>query len=154
MQDLDQALRSSGIAAGGFLARDDRPLARIIAEDLAALSTRGLTPQQVGRRMQELTDRAKAGLGTEVVISDRLVVWCDEWKGLILCPWPHGGQFDKRLTTARRTDTGRTICWTDLNIHLIAEHGFFEGRGAPFRLDPQELAAILFPRPPSDGPTV
>jgi hypothetical protein len=144
MQDLDQALRSSGIAAGGFLARDDRPLARIIAEDLASLSTRGLTPQQVGRRMQELTDRAKAGLGTEVVISDQLVVWCDEWKGLILCPWPHCGQFDKRVTTARRTDTGHTICWTDLNIHLIAEHGFFEGRGSPFRIEPQDLIELLF----------
>ena len=145
-QRLEQMLRSSRIVAGGFLGTDNRPLPEIIAADRAALETLGFTPEQVGQRMQDLTDAARPRLGTEVIIDDRLVVWCEEWKGPMICPWPHGGRFDKRLTTVRRTDTGRTISWMDLNIHLIAEHGFFEGRGAAFRLEPKDLVEILFPR--------
>jgi len=144
LQRLEQMLRSSKTVAGGFLGTDDRPLSQILAEDQATLAGLGLTAEQVAQRMQDLTDAAKPRLGIEVVIDDRLVVWCEEWKGLMVCPWPHGGRFDKRLTTLRREDTGRTVCWTDLNIHLIAEHSFFEGRGAAFRLEPQELVRILF----------
>ncbi len=144
VQGLEQTLRSSKTVAGGFLAADVRSLDRIIADDLALLSKHCLTAQKLGRRMQEVTDRAKAGLGAEVAIGEGLVAWCDEWKGLILCPWPHGGRFDKRLTLVRQSSTGRTIRWTDLNIHLILEHSFFEGKGAEFRLEPQELAEFLF----------
>jgi hypothetical protein len=144
IQKLEQTLRSSVTVAGGFLGTDERPLNQIIAADRATLEALGFTQEQIGQRMQDLTDTARPRLGTEVVIDDRLVVWCEEWKGLMSCPWPHGGRFDKRLTTVRRTDTGQTICWTDLNIHLIAGHGFFEGQGAAFRLEPQELIRILF----------
>jgi hypothetical protein len=144
VQGLEQTLRSSKTVAGGFLAADVRSLDRIIADDLALLSKYGLTARQLGRRMQDVTDRAKAGLGAEVAIGEGLVAWCDEWKGLIVCPWPHGGRFDKRLTLVRQSSTGRTIRWTDLNIHLILEHGFFEGKGAEFRLEPQDLADLLF----------
>lgn len=143
-QRLEQMLRSSRIVAGGFLGTDPRPVSEILAADRAALEALGLTAERVGRRMQDLTDAARPGLGTEVVIDDRWVVWCEEWKGPMICPWPHGGRFDKRLTTVRRTDTGQVITWTDLNAHLIAEHGFFEGRGAAFRLEPVDLARILF----------
>jgi hypothetical protein len=144
MQGLERALRSSKTVAGGFLAADVRSLDRLIADDQALLAKYGLTARQLGLRMQEVTDLAKAGLGAEVTIGEGLVAWCDEWKGLIVCPWPHGGRFDKRLTLVRQSATGRTIRWTDLNIHLILEHGFFEGKGAEFRLDPQDLIEILF----------
>jgi len=145
IKKLEQAIRSSSTVAGGFLGTDSRSMQEIIDADRTDLEALGFTPGQVASRMQEFTDTAKPGLGTEVVIDDRLVVWCEEWKGLMSCPWPHGGRFDKRLTTVRRTDTGQTISWTDLNIHLIAEHGFFEGKGAAFRLEPQDLMDVLFP---------
>jgi hypothetical protein len=31
-----------------------------------------------------------------------------------------------------------------LNIHLVEEHGFFEGRGAFFRIEPEELIRVIF----------
>ncbi len=33
--------------------------------------------------------------------------------------------------------------WTDLSIHLIETHAFFQGKGSAFRLEPAELAAFL-----------
>ncbi|MBU1535256.1 hypothetical protein KKF84_08035, partial [Myxococcota bacterium] len=35
------------------------------------------------------------------------------------------------------------ITYTDLSIHLIAHHGFYQGRGAHFRLDPAHLVDVL-----------
>ena len=45
--------------------------------------------------------------------------------------------------TATRKSTGRAMMWTDLGIHLIQKHGFFQGKGSPYRLEPLELAAFL-----------
>ncbi|NLW11596.1 MAG: hypothetical protein GX028_06225, partial [Clostridiaceae bacterium] len=50
---------------------------------------------------------------------------------------------DKRETRVRRLDTGVMMRWTDLNVHMIREHGFFEGHGSKYRLDPLELARFL-----------
>jgi hypothetical protein len=62
----------------------------------------------------------------------------------LVCPWPHPARFAKRVTTIRTAKTGRTIKWSDLNIHLIAEHGFFEGKGSTFRIEPGELIKVIF----------
>jgi hypothetical protein len=34
-----------------------------------------------------------------------------------------------------------------LNIHLIKEHGFFEGKGSPFRIEPSVLTKMIFTTP-------
>ena len=94
--------------------------------------------------MQQITDAAKAGLGTWVQIDETLEAKVDEARGWLVCPWSHPGTFLKRITSVRAVETGASIQWSDLNIHLIAEHGFFEGRGSNFRLEPAELVAIIF----------
>lgn len=32
--------------------------------------------------------------------------------------------------------------FTPLDAHLIAEHGFFEGKGSPYRIEPKELISL------------
>jgi hypothetical protein len=68
----------------------------------------------------------------------------DEAKGFLVCPWVHPGRFDKRVTTLKNIESGKTIRWSDLNIHLIARHGFFEGIGSAFRLEPAEFVRLIF----------
>jgi len=141
---LEQALRSGAVVQGGFLGSDPRPLTRIIEEDLRTLEGLGYTPQRVAQRMAELTAAAAPRLESWYNINDNIRVRCEEVRGVIVCPWPHAGRFDKRITIAHRLDLDRSIRWTDLNIHLIGEHSFFEGRGSHFRLDPDELIGIIF----------
>jgi hypothetical protein len=43
----------------------------------------------------------------------------------------------------RNIKLDREITYTLLNSHLIGEHGFYEGKGSPFRLEPRELIDIL-----------
>ncbi len=140
---LENALRALGLL-GGLMGSDSRSVSEIVDADHAGLSRLGLTARQVAGRMQQITDIAKAGLGTWVRIDETLEAKVDEARGWLVCPWPHPGTFLKRITSVRIVETGASIRWSDLNMHLIAEHGFFEGRGSNFRLEPEELAAIIF----------
>jgi hypothetical protein len=145
---LEEVLRSSKIAAGGFLGSDPRPLEEILEADAAELARIGTTAAEIAERMQALTDAAKRGLGTEVRIGDSIEVSASDTRGVMVCPWPHAAGRTKTVTRLRRLDTGRTLVWSDLCIHLIGAHGFFQGRGSPFRLEPAGLAEAIFESAP------
>ncbi len=142
---LDELLRSSALVADGFMGHDRRSAAEIIQADAAALAKCGVTAALLARRMRELTALAQTGLGTQVDAGGGdLLVSCEECKGWLVCPWGHPGRYAKRVTTAERPKTGATLAWTDLNVHLIEAHGFFEGRGSAFRIEPEAAAEFLF----------
>jgi hypothetical protein len=141
---LEDMLRSSKLVAGGFLGTDNRSVTEIIENDRTAAAAAGYSTAEIARRMQEITDEAVKGLGNFVRIDDRLEAMVEEAKGSLVCPWPHPGTYAKRVTILRDTQTQKTLQWSDLNIHMIAEHGFFEGRGSTFRLEPDELADVIF----------
>ena len=144
MRDLEFMLRSSRIVAGGFLGTDSRPLEEIVDADLVSLAHLGWTVAQVADRMQELTALAIPQLGNPVAVDDNLTVTSQDYMGRIICPWPHPMRLAKRITFARRTDTDESIRWTDLSIHMIAEHSFFEGKGSAFRVEPARLIKVIF----------
>ena len=142
---LEEVLRSTKLVAGGFMGTDDRHPIEIIEEDIGELERLGVTPVQVAERMRELTELAKPRLGSWIDHATlKLRIKSEDFKGSLICPWPHPGQFEKRITTVEEFETGRHISWTDLNIHMIAEHSFFEGKGAFYRIEPAEIVGILF----------
>jgi hypothetical protein len=141
---LEHILRSSKMAAEGFMGSDSRSIAEIIDADAFEVAKLGYTTQQLSARMQEITNAAKKGLGTWVEVDAQHQAMVEEARGSIACPWPHLRRFVKRITTVKHLDSGQTIRWTDLNIHLIAEHGFFEGRGSAFRVEPGRLVKVIF----------
>ena len=143
-RNLEQILRSSKMSAGGFMGSDSRSVAEIIDADAFEVSKYGYTVQQLSSRMQDITNTAKRGLGTWIKVDDKHQAMVEEARGSIACPWPHLRRFVKRVTTVKHLDSGQTIRWTDLNIHLIGEHGFFEGRGSAFRVEPGKLAKVIF----------
>lgn len=144
IQKFEQILRSSKLVAGGFMGHDSRSVMEIINTDIYQMSKLGYTMEQVAARMQEITETAKKGLGTWIRIDDKRQAAVEEAKGSLICPWPHPGRYIKRITTVKRLDSGETIHWSDLNIHLIDNHSFFEGRGSSFRIEPEKLISIIF----------
>ena len=144
MQKLEEILRSPAFSAAGFMGSDTRSLAEIIDADLADLARLNYTPHQIAERMQQIADKAKEALGNWIKIDETHIAKITEVKGRIPCPWPHAGNFAKRVTTLKDMKTNRQILFSDLNIHLIAEHSFFEGRGSSFRIEPRQIVEILF----------
>ena len=122
---------------------ENRPVSEIIESDARALAELGYRADQVAARMREITAVAIAKLGGDVETAG-LVARVEEAKGAIVCPWPHSGKFAKRVTYVTKNQTQKTMHWTDLSIHMIAEHGFFEGKGSQFRIEPAELIEIIF----------
>ncbi len=142
--DLENALRSSVIAAGGFLGTDSRNLDEIISSDLAELSKSGVTVAKLVERMKVITAAATASLGSEAKIEKKYLTKVEEAKGCLTCPWPDSCRFAKRITSVKNTETGKIARWTDLNIHLIEQHNFFEGKGSAYRIEPEEIVKVLF----------
>lgn len=131
------------LSAHGFLGEDARNLADILRADAKTLSQLGISRETLADKMQELTDSSIPGLGRPVSFNEYFEVESDDYMGRISCPFQDFVKVDKRETRARRLDTGVIMRWTDLNIHMIKEHGFFEGHGSKYRLDPLELARFL-----------
>jgi rubredoxin len=143
IQQLEAFLRTSAIVAGGFMGADPRPLIEIIETDIAELAMLDTTPAQLGHRMAEISRQAVAGLGTPVAVAPGLEAVAEESRGILVCPWRCHDRASKTVTTVSRAD-GIMIRWSDLSAHMIAAHGFFQGHGAAYRLEPREAVSVLF----------
>ena len=143
-QKLEQLLRLSRLVAGGFMGSDTRSISEVIDADSTELTRLGFTKEQLAGRMQQITKLAIPGLGTWVRVDDTKEVSVQEAKGSLVCPWPHPGRYAKRITTIRDVQSSESIQWSDLNIHLIGQHGFFGGRGSMFRIEPGALVRNIF----------
>ncbi len=136
-------MRPGVITLEGFLGPDYRSLDDIINEDDGAVSRMGLTHEEIARRMMELKQAGEAGLGEFIKVPPHFEVKVDSVRGKLPCPFSHPGIYRKTNTTVVNTKQGREITYTDLHIHMIEAHGFYEGRGSRFRLEPKELVEIL-----------
>lgn len=122
---------------------DPRSVTEVIDTDAGELSRLGVTDKQLAARMKEITQKAAGAQGTWIEIGPDCEAQVDETRGATPCPWRHRGRYFKRVTTVRRKDSGRTVRWSDLNTHMIDAHGFFEGKGSMFRIEPAELVKML-----------
>lgn len=134
-------MRTGLLAVHCFLGTDGRSLAQILHEDQLLVERLGLSHELIAQRLHSFSSRAVEG--RKLILEGYFEVEREEHKGSILCPFAHGFQAGKSITRVHNLRLGKGLAWSDLNIHLIAEHGFYEGIGAPFRLDPAECAEVL-----------
>ena len=139
----EQTLCQASATRAGFLGSDERSLAAILKADDAAVRRRRLTHARIARRLLALRQAGWEGLGEPVPVPPHFEIRVDAARGKLSCPFGDPGSFAKVNTTVHNLESGKEITFTDLNIHLIAAHGFYEGRGAPFRLDPEQLIDTL-----------
>ena len=135
-------MQAGRLSLDGYLGEDTRSLEAIINEDEIILKDLGTTAQAVGKIMRRLTRAGMEAQG-EPVIFDGFEVEVTEYMGWIPCPWKDNRKFGKRITNVTNLATGEHLSWTDVGIHLIKDHGFFQGHGSPFRQDPAQLAHFL-----------
>jgi len=137
---IQESLRAGILARDGFLGEDERPFPQIILDDAEALAALGIMPAELAGEMRRLTRLGIQNNGAAQADSFQITV--EEYMGRIGCPF-RDHRAAKRNTTVMDITTGRSVSWSDLSIHLISEHGFFQGRGATYRLEPAELAGFL-----------
>jgi len=131
------------ITHSGLLGSDTRKLGDILEHDHETVKRLGLTHEKIAARLMELRAVGMQGLGLPVNTEDNLEVSVESARGKLPCPFLHKGLYAKNCTVVRNLDTGNEILFTDLNIHMIEEHGFYEGFGSLYRLDPETLIKEL-----------
>jgi len=130
------------LSQDGFLGTDGRSLQEIVAADRAELERAGVTPDEVADVIDGLHAAADRGLETPCPACDgRVSVEEIEVMGRIPCPFGCGYRAHKAVL--RVHVAGRVFELTPLHAHLIREHGFFQGRGAAFRLESADAIALV-----------
>ncbi|MDD2331440.1 MAG: hypothetical protein PHI68_02175 [Candidatus Cloacimonetes bacterium] len=131
------------ITLNGFLGFDTRNLNEIIADDEKVLEMLGISAEELAERMQYFSDKTFESYDLPVLIDEIYEVETNIVRGKLPCPFRHPGIYRKTITTLTNRKQQITVRWTALSIHTIKEHHFFEGKGSPFRLDPQILKKAL-----------
>ncbi|MFW6189740.1 MAG: hypothetical protein ACOC7T_04825 [Planctomycetota bacterium] len=143
LQAVQRRMQPGAIVKDGFLGEDRRSLAEILEEDQNTVSSLGLTHEQIADRMEYFTEKGKRGLGTTVTVDDDYEVRVQSVRGFLPCPWGHKGLYPKLNVFLKNLINGEELTWTGLEVHLIREHGFYQGRGSYFRIEPERAARAL-----------
>ncbi len=139
---IHEDMQPGRLSLDGYTGEDSRSLEAIINDDQIILRDLNLTAEAMGKFMRRLTRAGMEAQG-EPVVFEGFEVEVTEYMGWIPCPFKDNRKFGKRITNVTNLTTGEHLSWTDVGIHLIKDHGFFQGVGSPFRLEPAHLAAFL-----------
>lgn len=137
------------ITAQGFLGDDIRPPEAIIIEDEREFARLGLDFDAVADALERMRAAGERGLGEPITVG-KLLVQTGDARGMLPCPWGDG-VFHKNAMSVRDADQASESCvegedmlvFSDISIHLLRAHHFCQGRGSPFRLEPELLARFL-----------
>ncbi|MFH1940502.1 MAG: hypothetical protein ABIL68_00230 [bacterium] len=140
--EIHNNFKPGGITKDGFLGSDARHVHDIVGEDGRTLAQLGIDPEAVADRLQYFIEEGKKGLENTVDLGD-FTVQVRWQRGMLPCPFGEKGLHHKLIATVYHKKMDRSLRYSQLNVHMIREHGFFEGKSSIFRLDPEEVVDIL-----------
>ena len=132
----------SKFSGEGFLGPDTRSLDEIVADDAGVLESSAISRERLAAVLAGIYDEAVGAFGAETVVGTGLKAVHYEAKGRIPCPFGDGPHAKGEVSVIHEP-SGATFSLTPLGIHLIEKHGFFQGRGSPYRLEPALVIALL-----------
>lgn len=142
-RSLDERLAASKFSGDGFLGSDHRPVDEIITEDLRTLDRLGIAKDHLHAALADAYATARAALGGQIDLRPGLTAVAHESMGRIPSPFRGDGVFEKGDVVLTDTATGETLILTALGLFLIHKHGFFQGHGSRYRIDPTRAARLL-----------
>jgi len=157
-----------GVSTAGFLAVGE-DLDTVLRSDAETLARLQVDARALGLALKALLDRYHELIPPGALpfdlssaaltdwVADTLhrggltthVVQVTRWRGFQMCPFPdcaaRGDMAPHSQTdwTITHRATGQAASGPGLLWHLAAEHGFFEGPGSPYRVNPEALASVL-----------
>jgi hypothetical protein len=145
---VEDRMRPGAFSAGGFLGETEQ-LDDVIERDASTLAALGVSPTDLAGRLREILGEALARSRSVVDqetcdVGPFRVSWV-QWRGIQQCPW--GCQTETSWASIdfvlKNRHSGAKFKAPGLIVHLIAAHGFFEGRDSPYRVDPALVVEVL-----------
>lgn len=143
MQKIQDRLRAGQITKDGFLGKDSRNLADIILDDDSAIKRMGYDHKAIAERMMFFRKEGEKGLGEFVDVPPYFSVSVDTIRGKLPCPFECRKILPKSVVVVRNLRIAKELSYTDIQIHLILFHSFYQGRGSLYRIEPQDIIEIL-----------
>ena len=141
---IQNRMKSGNLTLEGFLGNDKRHYHEIINEDLMLLNSFGITKEQVAEKLQQITDLAFEDFEGIADKEPGISVEYISIRGRVISPF--NGQKPAHKGVIHYHDNNKDIhfCWTPLNIKMIRDYGFFEGKGSKNRLEPALIYKAFF----------
>lgn len=143
LKDIQELMTPGKLTARGFLGEDNRALVDILAADELLVRKIKTDHKSIAEKMLYFMNEGRKGLGNPVKVNENFVVTVDENRGVVPCPFRHGYLSNKINVSVENLVLGQSVSYSDLSIHLIEAHGFYQGKGSFFRLEPEELVRVL-----------
>jgi len=141
--NLENYFGPSAFSAEGFMGYDSRSLKEIINEDAAQLKELRTSIGSIVEALRSIYTAAEQALETPVLFGEAITAIHYESRGTIPSPVPGDGTYQKGETHITDKANGKTIVVTPLSLHLIEKYRFFQGRGSPYRVDPESAWEIV-----------
>ncbi len=136
--ETEEKLRKSN-----FMRGEIRTLRQLLDDDRALVYGLDLDLDSITRLLEKLYLEGSKGFGDQVLVEGKYHVSVREDRGKIPCPWGDRFFSPKATVFAENMRNGRKIKYSVLGLHMIRRHGFFQGVGSPFRIDPADLKDFL-----------
>lgn len=155
IRDITPTLRPGQSSREGFL-NETESLIEVHDADYDTLHGLRITPEQIADKLERITAKAHR-MGTlahrrgenywervrkSFLVEDLYVSW-DSYRGWQSCPFgceDREAQADTDYTVTNKL--GESIFFSELHIHLLRRHHFFEGH-TKYRLDPKKTVRVL-----------
>ena len=139
---IQDNMQAGVITQTGFLGDDKRKLVDIIAHDEETLKSLNIDIDELVIKLEYFKNEGLKGLGEPITIDKKWEVMINEARGFIPCPF-EDGVFRKRNIQIKNLNNKKILNYSDLSIHLINKHHFFQGHGASYRLNPKDVKEVL-----------
>jgi hypothetical protein len=143
MNTLSGLLGPSRFSRDGFLGSDPRTPEDIIAADTKTMADIGTDRKKLAAALRSAYVSAERALGNPVAVSEGITAVHHESRGRIPSPFAEDGTFQKGEAVLALKSGAVLFRITPLSISLIEKHGFFQGKGSPYRIEPDEAARVL-----------
>lgn len=141
---IQKRMQPGVVTLEGFLGNDKRHYHEIVSEDLKILSQLGITKEQVADRLQELTDLAFENPEGLAEPAEGIKIEYISVRGKVISPFKGQRPARKGIIIYHDEKRNLKIRWTPLNIAMIRDYGFFEGKGSKNRIEPAVVYKVLF----------
>lgn len=140
---LRERMQPGVLSRDGFLGNDNRDIGEIAEADSAVVKNAGLEVSALADLIDEIHEALEGTMETtRELFGGRLKASLDEGMGGIVCPFADGFRAHKGVLTVQTPQQNLRL--TPLHAHLIRQHGFFQGRGSTFRVEPNDLINLYF----------
>jgi hypothetical protein len=145
--DLEKDMRPGAASEvgsdSGFLGKDESLLEVLARDNKFVVEESGLTHQELAKHMLVLgAIGSKLGEKEFLYHGRRFRVKTLYFRGDQLSPFYDGTKTSVDVTV-RNLDNGKKIDYSMLVPEMVERYGFYEGKGTPYRVDPNKLLEVF-----------